>query len=161
MGQLTMDLPKYIKELKELLELMKSNDLAEVELEEEGQTIRLRKTEPHISAAPVAIQGGIPAALPTGSAPDAGEEEPVEAEDDLHKVDSPLVGTFYRAPSPEDEPFVSEGDRVEEDTVVCIVEAMKVMNEVTAGTSGIVREVLVENCDPVEFGQPLFKIETS
>ncbi|MFP6738716.1 MAG: acetyl-CoA carboxylase biotin carboxyl carrier protein, partial [Planctomycetota bacterium] len=134
-----------------------SNDLAEVELEEEGRKIRLRKTEPHISAAPVAIQ----AALPTGSAPESGEEEPVEAEDDLHKVASPLVGTFYRAPSPEDEPFVSEGDRVEEDTVICIVEAMKVMNEVTAGVSGIVREVLVENCDPVEFGQPLFKIETS
>ena len=161
MGQLTMDLPKYIKELKELLELMKSNDLAEVELEEEGQKIRLRKTEPHISAAPVAIQGGIPAALPTGNVPEAGTEEPVEVEDDLHKVDSPLVGTFYRSPSPEAESFVSEGDRVDEDTVLCIVEAMKVMNEVTAGVRGIVREALVENGDPVEFGEPLFKIETS
>ena len=161
MGQLTMDLPKYIKELKELLELMKSNDLAEVELEEEGQKIRLRKTEPHISAAPVAIQGGIPAALPTGNVPEAGTEEPVEVEDDLHKVDSPLVGTFYRSPSPEAESFVSEGDRVDEDTVLCIVEAMKGMNEVTAGVSGIVREALVENGDPVEFGEPLFKIETA
>ena len=156
-----MDLPKYVKELKDLLELMKSHDLAEVELEEEGQKIRLRKTEPHISAAPVSIQGGVPAALPTGNVPEAGTEEPVEVEDDLHKVDSPLVGTFYRSPSPEAESFVSEGDRVDEDTVLCIVEAMKVMNEVTAGVSGIVREVLVENCDPVEFGQPLFKIETS
>ena len=156
-----MDLPKYIKELKELLELMKSHDLAEVELEEDGQKIRLRKPEPHISAAPVAIQGGIPAALPPGGAPEAGTEEPAEPEDDLHKVESPLVGSFYRAPSPEAEHFVSEGDRVEEDTVLCIIEAMKVMNEVTAGASGIVREALVENGDPVEFGQPLFKIETS
>ena len=156
-----MDLPKYVKELKDLLELMKSHDLAEVELEEEGQKIRLRKTEPHISAAPVAIQGGIPAALPTGNVPEAGTEEPVEVEDDLHKVDSPLVGTFYRSPSPEAESFVSEGDRVDEDTVLCIVEAMKVMNEVTAGVRGIVREALVENGDPVEFGEPLFKIETS
>tara|TARA_B100001245_G_scaffold225658_1_gene200479 strand:+ start:237 stop:707 length:471 start_codon:yes stop_codon:yes gene_type:complete len=156
-----MDLPKYVKELKDLLELMKSHDLAEVELEEEGQKIRLRKTEPHISAAPVSIQGGIPAALPTGNVPEAGTEEPVEVEDDLHKVDSPLVGTFYRSPSPEAESFVSEGDRVDEDTVLCIVEAMKVMNEVTAGVRGIVREALVENGDPVEFGEPLFKIETS
>ena len=156
-----MDLPKYVKELKDLLELMKSHDLAEVELEEEGRKIRLRKTEPHISAAPVAIQGGIPAALPTGNVPEAGTEEPVEVEDDLHKVDSPLVGTFYRSPSPEAELFVSEGDRVDEDTVLCIVEAMKVMNEVTAGVRGIVREALVENGDPVEFGEPLFKIETS
>lgn len=156
-----MDLPKYVKELKDLLELMKSHDLAEVELEEEGQKIRLRKTEPHISAAPVSIQGGIPTALPVGSVPEAGTEEPVEVEDDLHKVDSPLVGTFYRSPSPEAESFVSEGDRVDEDTVLCIVEAMKVMNEVTAGVRGIVREALVENGDPVEFGEPLFKIETS
>ena len=156
-----MDLPKYVKELKDLLELMKNHDLAEVELEEEGQKIRLRKTEPHISAAPVSIQGGIPAALPTGNVPEAGTEEPAEVEDDLHKVDSPLVGTFYRSPSPEAESFVSEGDRVDEDTVLCIVEAMKVMNEVTAGVRGIVREALVENGDPVEFGEPLFKIETS
>lgn len=156
-----MDLPKYVKELKDLLELMKSHDLAEVELEEDGQKIRLRKTEPHISAAPVSIQGGIPAVLPTGSVPEAGTEEPVEVEDDLHKVDSPLVGTFYRSPSPEAELFVSEGDRVDEDTVLCIVEAMKVMNEVTAGVRGIVREALVENGDPVEFGEPLFKIEIS
>lgn len=156
-----MDLPKYVKELKDLLELMKSHDLAEVELEEEGQKIRLRKTEPHISAAPVSIQGGVPAALPAGNAPEAGAEEAAEVEDDLHPVESPLVGTFYRAPSPEAEPFVSEGDRVDEDTVVGIVEAMKVMNEITAGISGIVREALVENGDPVEFGQLLFKIETS
>ncbi len=155
-----MDLPKYIKELKDLLELMNNHDLAEVELEEEGQKIRLRKTEPHVSAAPVSIQGGLPAALPAGGAPEAGTEEPTEPEDDLYKVESPLVGSFYRAPSPEAEPFVSEGDRVEEDTVLCIIEAMKVMNEVTAGASGIVREALVENGDPVEFGQPLFKIET-
>ena len=156
-----MDLPKYVKELKDLLELMKSHDLAEVELEEEGRKIRLRKTEPHISAAPVSIQGGIPAVLPTGSVPEAGPEEPVEVEDDLHKVDSPLVGTFYRSPSPEAESFVSEGDRVDEDTVLCIVEAMKVMNEITAGASGVVREILVENGSAVEFDQPLFKIEIS
>ena len=81
--------------------------------------------------------------------------------DDLHRVEAPLVGSFYRAPSPEADPFVSEGDRVDEDTVLCIIEAMKVMNEVTAGVSGILHEVLVENGDPVEFGELLFKIEIS
>lgn len=161
-GLFDMDLPKYIKELKDLLDLMKSHDLAEVEIEEEGQKIRLRKTEPHVSAAPVAIQGAAPiapAAAPT--APAAGGEEVVEEEDDLHKVPSPLVGTFYRSPSPETDPFVSEGDRVDEDSVLCIVEAMKVMNEIHAGVSGVVREILIENGSAVEFDEPLFKIEIS
>ncbi|HBO53162.1 MAG: acetyl-CoA carboxylase biotin carboxyl carrier protein [Planctomycetota bacterium] len=158
-----MDLPKYVKELKELLDLMKSHDLAEVELEEEGQKIRLRKTEPHISAAPMAIQGAFPAVSPaaTPGSDAGGDPEAAEEDDELHKVPSPLVGSFYRSPSPEADSFVSEGDRVDEDTVLCIVEAMKVMNEITAGVSGVVREILVENGSAVEFDQPLFKIEIS
>ena len=159
----TMDLPKYVKELKELLDLMKSHDLAEVELEEEGQKIRLRKTEPHISAAPMAIQGAFPAVSPaaTPGSDAGGDPEAAEEDDELYKVPSPLVGSFYRSPSPEADAFVSEGDRVDEDTVLCIVEAMKVMNEITAGVSGVVREILVENGSAVEFDQPLFKIEIS
>ena len=158
-----MDLPKYVKELKELLDLMKSHDLAEVELEEEGQKIRLRKTEPHISAAPMAIQGAFPAVSPaaTPGSDAGGDPEAAEEDDELHKVPSPLVGSFYRSPSPEADSFVSEGDRVDEDTVLCIVEAMKVMNEITAGVSGVVREILVENGSAVEYDQPLFKIEIS
>ena len=159
----TMDLPKYVKELKELLDLMKSHDLAEVELEEEGQKIRLRKTEPHISAAPMAIQGAFPAVSPaaTPGSDAGGDPEAAEEDDELYKVPSPLVGSFYRSPSPEADPFVSEGDRVDEDTILCIVEAMKVMNEITAGVSGVVREILVENGSAVEYDQPLFKIEIS
>jgi len=158
-----MDLPKYVKELKELLDLMKSHDLAEVELEEEGQKIRLRKTEPHISAAPMAIQGAFPAVSPaaTPGSDAGGEPEAAEEDDELYKVPSPLVGSFYRSPSPEADAFVSEGDRVDEDTILCIVEAMKVMNEITAGVSGVVREILVENGSAVEYDQPLFKIEIS
>ena len=158
-----MDLPKYVKELKELLDLMKSHDLAEVELEEKGQKIRLRKTEPHISAAPMAIQGAFPAVSPaaTPGSDAGGDPEAAEEDDELHKVPSPLVGSFYRSPSPEADAFVSEGDRVDEDTVLCIVEAMKVMNEITAGVSGVVREILVENGSAVEYDQPLFKIEIS
>jgi len=158
-----MDLPKYVKELKELLDLMKSHDLAEVELEEEGQKIRLRKTEPHLSPAPMAIQGALPAVYPaaTPGSDAGGDPEAAEEDDGLYKVPSPLVGSFYRSPSPEADPFVIEGDRVDEDTVLCIVEAMKVMNEITAGASGVVREILVENGSAVEFDQPLFKIEIS
>ena len=158
-----MDLPKYVKELKELLDLMKSHDLAEVELEEDGQKIRLRKTEPHLAAAPMAIQGALPAVAPaaTPGSDAGGDPETAEEDDGLYKVPSLLVGTFYRSPSPEADPFVIEGDRVDEDTVLCIVEAMKVMNEITAGASGVVREILVENGSAVEFDQPLFKIEIS
>ena len=157
-----MDLPKYVKALKELLELMKNHDLAEVELEEDGQKVRLRKSEPHVSAAPVAIQGSVPGSQPDGlPGVSADGTDEVEEDDDLHRVEAPLVGTFYRASSPEADPFVSEGDRVDEDTVLCIIEAMKVMNEVTAGVDGIVREIFVENGAPVEFGELLFKIEIS
>ena len=157
-----MDLPKYVKALKELLELMKNHDLAEVELEEDGQKVRLRKSEPHVSAAPIAIQGSVLGSQPDGlPGVSADGTDEVEEDDDLHRVEAPLVGTFYRASSPEADPFVSEGDRVDEDTVLCIIEAMKVMNEVTAGVGGIVREIFVENGDPVEFGELLFKIEIS
>ena len=157
-----MDLPKYVKALKELLELMKNHDLAEVELEEDGQKVRLRKSEPHVSAAPIAIQGSVLGSQPDGlPGVSADGTDEVEEDDDLHRVEAPLVGSFYRPPSPEADPFVSEGDRVDEDTVLCIIEAMKVMNEVTAGVSGIVREIFIENGDPVEFGELLFKIEIS
>ncbi|MEE3052993.1 MAG: acetyl-CoA carboxylase biotin carboxyl carrier protein [Planctomycetota bacterium] len=157
-----MDLPKYVKALKELLELMKNHDLAEVELEEDGQKVRLRKSEPHVSAAPIAIQGSVLGSQPDGlPGVSADGTDEVEEDDDLHRVEAPLVGTFYRASSPEADPFVSEGDRVDEDTVLCIIEAMKVMNEVTAGVGGIVREIFVENGAPVEFGELLFKIEIS
>ena len=157
-----MDLPKYVKALKELLELMKNHDLAEVELEEDGHKVRLRKSEPHVSAAPIAIQGSVLGSQPDGlPGVSADGTDEVEEDDDLHRVEAPLVGTFYRASSPEADPFVSEGDRVDEDTVLCIIEAMKVMNEVTAGVGGIVREIFVENGAPVEFGELLFKIEIS
>ena len=150
-------------ELKELIEIFESTELTKLELEEEGQKIRLRKTEPHISAAPMAIQGAFPAVSPaaTPGSDAGGDPEAAEEDDELHKVPSPLVGSFYRSPSPEADSFVSEGDRVDEDTVLFIVEAMKVMNEITAGVSGVVREILVENGSAVEFDQPLFKIEIS
>ena len=158
-----MDLPKYQKDLQALLELMRRNELAELEIEEEGHRIRLRKTEPRVTAAPVAYAPApVDLQLPAGaegqaSSPDIASA--AAAADDLQVVNSPLVGTFYRAASPEADPFVQEGDRVESETVFCIIEAMKVMNEVPAGVSGVVREVLVKNGEPVEFGQPLFRVD--
>ncbi len=165
-----MDLAKYAKDLQGLLDLMKRNDLSELEIEGEGHKIRLRKSEPEGSGAPTiafAAPAGAPAmpaapapAAAAGAAPAAAAADSA-SNDHLHVVPSPLVGTFYRSSSPEAEPFVSEGDRVDPDSVLCIVEAMKVMNEIEAGVTGIVREIVVDNGEAVEFGESLFRIETA
>jgi acetyl-CoA carboxylase biotin carboxyl carrier protein len=165
-----MDLPKYLKDLQGvldgLLEVMHQNDLAELEIEGEGHKIRLRKNEARVapaSIAPIALATALPAAPPAAAAPAVVEGAPAAAagKEKLQVVKSPLVGTFYRAASPDAEPFVHEGDRVEAESVLCIIEAMKVMNEIQAGVAGVVREILVQNGEPVEFGEPLFRIETS
>jgi len=101
----------------------------------------------------------VPAAAGATVPPTAGEPAPEEAaKSTLPEITSPMVGTFYRAPSPDSPPYVEVGDRVEEGQVVCIVEAMKLMNEISADRSGVVEEICVENAQPVEFGQPLFRI---
>lgn len=159
-----MDLSKFkdLKDLKSLLDLMGTYDLGELELEDEGRKIRLRKLQPQpprevISyAAPPVVEGVGVAAEARGPASPEARETP----DSVHEVTSPLVGTFYRSPSPEAEAFVREGDRVEPDAMLCIIEAMKVMNEIRAGTAGVVKEILVKNAEAVEFGQPLFRIDT-
>lgn len=158
-----MDLSKFkdLKDLKTLLDLMGTYDLTELELEDEGRKIRFRKLEPQaprevISYAPPTVEGvGVAPAISAARAPESAET-PVS----VHEVTSPLVGTFYRAPSPEAEPFAREGDRVEPDAILCIIEAMKVMNEIRAGVAGVVKEILVKNAEAVEFGQPLFRIDT-
>ena len=163
-----MDLSKIndLNDLQTLLELMGRYGLSELELEGEGRKIRLKKPEPHplMPAIPFAapqVIAAAPAAVPSSPAPAAAAPAgPPPLPANLHEVKSPMVGTFYRAPSPEADPFVREGDRAEENTVLCIIEAMKVMNEITAGISGVVREILVKNGESVEFGQPLFRIET-
>ncbi len=137
----------------ELLKLMESHGLAELEVEDKDFRVRLRKDAP----------GGSP--QPAANAAGAGgvEQTPAGAADhgDHHAISSPIVGSFYRAPTPEAEPFVEVGDPVEADTVMCIVEAMKVMNEVRAEVSGTVEMILVENGRPVEYGQPLFLVARS
>ena len=144
-----------VSRLKELIELMNRHQLAELEMEEEGVRVRLRKqsdrgpevvTLPAAAAPPVAAVAGAPAAP---AAP---------ALDDSNTIKSPMVGTFYRAANPDAESFVEVGDTIEEGKVLCIVEAMKVMNEIKAERSGTIEAVLVENGDSIEFGQPLFRI---
>jgi acetyl-CoA carboxylase biotin carboxyl carrier protein len=148
--------------IKELLALMDKNDLVELELEEGEFRVKLVKNRPQVTtvaAAPVAMvgQAGAPAAAAAGS---SGAKPAVPARrEGMKDLNSPIVGTFYRAPKPDADPFVDIGSHVDPDTTVCIIEAMKVMNEVKAEAKGTIREILVENAQPVEYGQPIFVIE--
>lgn len=147
------------KELLELIHILEESGLAEIEVEEEGRRIRLQKSVPPAVLQPFAV----PPLGPTSEAPAAASSSPAETEEadeahDMPTIDAPMVGTFYAASAPDEEPFVKEGDTVEENQIVCIVEAMKLMNEISAKFTGIIEKVLVENGQPVEFGQPLFVI---
>ena len=148
-----------IEEIRDLADLFEERGLTEFEFENENIRVRLAK---------MSATSFVPAAQPAAAAAPAGTvqagaattQPPVTAspESDVYKITSPIVGTFYRASGPDKEPYVSEGSKVTPDTVVCIVEAMKLMNEIQAETSGQVVEIYVENGQPVEFGQPLFGI---
>lgn len=149
-----------ISEIKKIVELMQEHDLSKFELEEEAFRLALvRGAGDDVKmVAPLSAQPGVmpvPAAAPAAPAETAAE--PVD--DGTVEVTSPIVGTFYRSNSPDSDAFVQVGDTVDKDTVVCIVEAMKVMNEIKAETKGVVSKILVENASPVMFGQPLFKIQ--
>ncbi len=149
-----------IKEIRQLVKLMMQNELTELNVEEGENRIHLKRQGEQVFAAPPAPAPAAPATAPAGPAPaeTAPAEEP-EAPSDLVDVKSPMVGTFYTAPSPDSEPFVTEGDSVEPETVVCVVEAMKVMNEIKAECAGTVVEVCAQNAQPVEYGQPLFRVK--
>ncbi len=147
-----MDLQEVLK----LLELMENHGLDEVEVEQGGTRIRLKKSSPVVAPAPVIVQA--PHAAPAhAAAPAAPAAAPAE-DKNIARILSPMVGTFYRAASPDAEPFVNVGDTVNAEQVVCIIEAMKVMNEIKAETDGEVVEVLVENGESVEYGQPLYTV---
>lgn len=151
-----MDLQEVLK----LLELMESHGLDEVEIEQEGKRIRLKKSSPVVAPAPVIVQAPHPAAAPAAVTAAPAPAAPAE-DKSLAKIVSPMVGTFYRAPSPEAESFVNAGDKINAEQVVCIIEAMKVMNEIKAEMEGEIVEVLVENGESVEYGQPLFTVRRS
>jgi len=148
-----------LKEIKELIALMRKNDLSVFKMEKEGFKITLKKGtdfQPVITTtAPVALPAA-PAAAGTVSAPEA-PSAPKETSN-LREITSPMVGTFYASPSPDAPPFVAVGQEVAEDTVICIMEAMKVMNEIKAEVRGVIAEIVAENGKPVQFGQVLFKV---
>ncbi|HZM05309.1 MAG TPA: acetyl-CoA carboxylase biotin carboxyl carrier protein [Candidatus Saccharimonadales bacterium] len=150
-----------LKDIKAIIDLMRKNSLSEFELERQDFKIKLKRGVAG-PAAPVEEAGMMPYALPA-PVPGSGQPLPLPAPSSassptLLEIKSPMIGTFYRAPSPESPDYVEIGTEVTPDTVVCLIEAMKVMNEIKAEVKGIVTQILVENAKPVEFGQPLFRI---
>ena len=155
-----------IEEIETIVKLMSENDLTEFKIESEDMTLCLKRGSQKI-AAPVVTQAIIPAAAPApvAAAPvaPAAAPAPVAAapaapsKDKI--IESPIVGTFYRSSAPGADAFVKVGSKVDADTTVCIVEAMKVMNEIKAEKSGVIKEILIENGQPVEYGQALFVLE--
>jgi acetyl-CoA carboxylase biotin carboxyl carrier protein len=158
-----------LKQIKQVIDLMKRSDLSEFEFEEEGFKIKIKRGaggQPIITTSPLAAhtspvpteasnsQAASKLAAPAATSPASGGDEA-----GFTYVKSPMVGTFYRSPSPENPSFVEVGTKVEDKTVVCIIEAMKIMNEIQAEVKGTVTELLVENGQPVEYGQRLFKIK--
>ena len=149
-----------LKDIKAIIDLMKKNSITEFELEKQDFKIRLKRGTNGGVTHTVAGDDLVPAYAPqqlTGAPPVPVSLPPPTASTDL-EIKSPMVGTFYRAPSPESANYVEIGSEVNADTVVCIIEAMKVMNEIKAEVKGVITQVLVDNAKPVEFGQPLFKI---
>src|SRR5579863_9665370 len=161
--------PEDIADLKELIEFLKENQVAEFDLDRGDVKIRLKFnqafSQPASPAAasplpsfPFVSAAGLPAAAPPSAAP---APQPAEPETELHIVKSPLVGTFYSSPSPGSASFVNPGDRVDKGQVICIIEAMKLMNEIEADAAGEIVRCLVTNGQPIEYGQPLFSIRTA
>ena len=155
-----------LKEIKAIIDLMKKNDLDVFKLEREGFKLELeahRHTPQVTAAVPVHHVVTTPGpAVATGTSVETGMSHPSAPAEDktiYKEIVSPMVGTFYRAPSPESAPYVEVGQSVAEDTVVCIIEAMKVMNEIRAEIKGVIAEILVENGTAVQFGQPLFRVK--
>ncbi|MEL0067338.1 MAG: acetyl-CoA carboxylase biotin carboxyl carrier protein [Gammaproteobacteria bacterium] len=150
-----------IRKVKKLIELLEESGIAEIEIKEGEESVRISRSSsltaapaPMVAAAPVAAPAVAPAPAP--AAPAAGNESAVPSG---HSVKSPMVGTFYRAPAPGAANFVEVGDKVSEGDTLCIVEAMKMMNQIEADKSGTIKAILIDDAAPVEFDEPLFVIE--
>ncbi len=146
-----------LNELRELADLVNEHGFTDFEFENENIRVRLSKATQVVQA----VQQPV-AAMPQAAAvsvPPAAAEPSASEDDSLHKITSPIVGTFYRAAGPDKEPYVKEGSKVSAETIVCIVEAMKLMNEIPAEVTGEVVKIYVENGQPVEYGQPIFGIK--
>ncbi|MFW5922915.1 MAG: acetyl-CoA carboxylase biotin carboxyl carrier protein [Planctomycetota bacterium] len=153
---------ELMEKIRQLASLMEETDLAELEVEEPELRVKLRTDSPQPQQVISHMPQGAAAPQPESAeqaASDDAQSAPDERDENLLEITSPMVGTFYRAPSEGAEPYVTVGTIVEPDSVVCIVEAMKVMNEVKSEVSGEVVEILVQNGEPVEYGQVLFLVE--
>ncbi|AZY50344.1 acetyl-CoA carboxylase biotin carboxyl carrier protein [Bordetella avium] len=144
-----------LRKLKTLIDLVAESGIAELEITEGEGKVRIVKFSQALQ--PVAYQAAAPAAAVVGS-PAAAPAEPAAPVIQGHVVKAPMVGTFYRSPNPGAAPFVEVGQTVKEGEALCIIEAMKLLNEIEADKSGVIKEILVENGEPVEYGQPLFVI---
>ncbi|MCG8667860.1 MAG: acetyl-CoA carboxylase biotin carboxyl carrier protein [Pseudomonadales bacterium] len=154
-----------IRKVKKLIELLEESGIDEIEIKEGEESVRISRNSHSVAAQPIAYQAPAPAPQPAApapapapqaaapAAPEASEDEPEGS-----KLLSPMVGTFYRSPSPDAKSFVEVGQSVKAGDTLCIVEAMKMMNQIEADRSGTIRAILVENAEPVEFDQPLFII---
>ncbi len=149
-----------IRKIKKLIELLEESDIAEIEIKEGEESLRISRisqsaVQTVVAAAPAAI-----AVAPVAAAPVApAVESPAEEEISGHKVTSPMVGSFYRSSAPGTKPFAEVGQTVSEGDTLCIIEAMKLLNQIESDKSGVIKAILVENGQPVEFGQPMFIIE--
>ena len=148
-----------IRKVKKLIELLEASDIAEIEIKEGEEAVRISRSSSVVPTviAPTAPVAAAPAPAAAAPAP-AAEEKPAAAAPSGHVVSSPMVGTFYRSPSPSSPAFVEVGTHVKVGDVVCIVEAMKMMNQIEADQAGVVEAILVEDGEPVEFDQPLITI---
>jgi acetyl-CoA carboxylase biotin carboxyl carrier protein len=158
-----------IEQIKAIIAMMKENDLTEFSMEQDGLKIRLKRGPEGVQQVVTLPPGPAAAAPASPVAPAAGSgaiapaaaAAPAAAPSDVKHIVSPMVGTFYRSAAPDAPPYVEVGQTVDEETVVCIIEAMKVMNEIKAEMKGVITQVLVENAKPVEFGQKLFAVKPS
>ena len=149
-----------IRKVKKLIELLEESDINEIEIQEGEESVRISRSSSIVAAAPVvqAAPAAVAASAPAPAAPAAAPAAPAAPAVDGHAVNSPMVGTFYGAPSPGAAPFVSVGQSVKEGDVICIVEAMKMMNQIEADKAGTITAILVEDGEAVEFDQPLVTI---
>ncbi|HLP75588.1 MAG TPA: acetyl-CoA carboxylase biotin carboxyl carrier protein [Candidatus Paceibacterota bacterium] len=151
-----------LKDIKAIIDLMKKNSVSEFELEKQDFKIKLKRGNGNGGGAVYEDAPVVAYMPPTAIAAPAGTSVvPVVSASSEVEIKSPMIGTFYRSPSPESAAYVEVGTEVNPDTVVCIIEAMKVMNEIKAEAKGVITQVLIDNAKPVEFGQPLFKIRPS
>jgi acetyl-CoA carboxylase biotin carboxyl carrier protein len=148
-----------IRKIKKLIELLDESGVAEIEIHEGEESVRISRYSANVAPAAAVVSAPVQAAPVPAAAHVAEPETTTDAPPSGHTVNSPMVGTFYRAASPGSKPFVDVGQTVSEGDTLCIIEAMKMLNQIEADKSGTIKAILAENSQPVEFGQPLFVIE--